>query len=197
MSKRKIFSIKQQYKESFNYLKESLIQIIIIATIFITSIFLGFFSANLLSQIISPLLRQIINQTIDLDTTELIFFILQNNLQTSFFGFISGIFLGIFPILTTLINGVVIGYVIERATQLSSFLEIINTFIPHGIFEIPAVIISLALGLKFTGFILAKPGHKIKELKRRFYNSINIFLFIILPLLIIAAIIEGLLIYLI
>jgi len=188
MKSPKTLSVQQQFKEAISYLKESKTQILIITIIFITSILIGFFNADKLT-IIDTLIKQIINKTINLNATELIFFILQNNLQASFFGLVSGIFFGIFPIITTLI---VIGYVIERVSQVASLSDILKAFIPHGIFELPAVLISLGLGLKFSGFIFAKPGKIINELKRRFFNSINVFLFIILPLLIIAAIIEGL-----
>ncbi len=191
MKSKKIISIKKQYKESLSYLKESKHHILFITILFIASIIAGFLNADKLT-IIDSLLRNIINKTINLNTTELIFFILQNNLQTSFLGFISGISLGIFPFIITLSNGVIIGYVIEMASETASPIEILKAFIPHGVFELPAVILSLGLGLKFSGFIFAK--NKTKELKKRFYNSINIFLFLILPLLITAAIIEGLLI---
>lgn len=182
---------KNLYKEAFAYLKESTIQILIITATLIMSIIIGFLNADKLTTI-DLILKDLINKTVELNTQELIFFILQNNLQTSLFGFLSGIFLGIFPIINMLINGVVIGYVIERASQIATTPEIIRGFAPHGIFEIPAILISLGLGLKLGGFVFTK--NKKEELKRRFFNSINIFLLIILPLLIIAAIIEGILI---
>ena len=57
----------------------------------------------------------------------------------------------------------------------------------------PAVFISLGLGLKLGMFIFSKkPG---LELRKRFFESLNVFLFIVVPLLIIAAIIEGILIF--
>lgn len=191
--KRKI-SIKTQYKTAIAYIKESKYSILFITMLFIASILTGFLNADELT-FIDFLLKDIIDKTIGLNTIELIFFILQNNLQTSFIGFASGIFLGISPFILTLFNGIVIGYVIEMAAETASAVEILKAFIPHGIFELPAIIISLGLGLKFGFFIFAKD--KAKELKERFFNSMNVFLFVILPLLIIAAIIEGLLIYII
>ena len=194
MKNKKTLSIKAQYKSALAYLKESKYQILFITMLFIMSILTGFLNANELT-FIDFLLKDIIDKTIGLNTIELIFFILQNNLQTSFLGFTSGILLGISPFIMTLFNGIIIGYVIELAAETASPLEILKAFIPHGIFELPAVLISLGLGLKFSGFIFAKD--KAKELKNRFFNSMNVFLFIILPLLIVAAVIEGLLIYVI
>ena len=65
---------------------------------------------------------------------------------------------------------------------------------PHGIFELPAVFISLGLGLKLGTFIFQR--NKLKAFAEFFWNSLRVFLFIVLPLLIIAAIIEGSLIFL-
>ena len=60
---------------------------------------------------------------------------------------ILGIFLGIFPIITTISNGVILGYVLKRTAESVGVIEFWRLF-PHGIFELPAVFISLGLGLK-------------------------------------------------
>ena len=61
-----------------------------------------------------------------------------------------------------------------------------------GDFELPALFISIGLGLKLGLFLF------IRQPKERFFNylinSLRVFIFIILPLLLLAAIIEGLLI---
>jgi len=64
--------------------------------------------------------------------------------------------------------------------------------LPHGIFELPAIIISFALGIKLGSFVFAKEPWA--ELRRFVINCIRIFFFIVIPLLVIAAIIEGILI---
>ena len=64
--------------------------------------------------------------------------------------------------------------------------------LPHGIFELPSIIISFALGIKLGMFVFAK--NPSKEFKKRFVLGLKTFVFVILPLLVIAAIIEGLLI---
>ena len=66
---------------------------------------------------------------------------------------------------------------------------ILLRLLPHGIFEIPALILSLGLGLKLGFFIFTK--NKKKYLKDNLINSLRVFVYIILPLLIIAAIIEA------
>jgi len=64
--------------------------------------------------------------------------------------------------------------------------------VPHGIFELPAIFISLGIGLKFGTFIFQK--NKSESFRRYLWNSLQLFVLIIMPLLIAAAIIEGALI---
>ena len=64
---------------------------------------------------------------------------------------------------------------------------------PHGIFELPALFISLGLGLKLGMFFLEKD--KVKTFRNYLWNSLRVFLYIIIPLLLVAALIEGTLIF--
>ncbi|MEK6844564.1 MAG: stage II sporulation protein M [Nanoarchaeota archaeon] len=133
-------------KKQRNYLRESGKSIKLVITIFVASILTGLLLANYLSAFINPLLKDLIDQTTDLSTLELIMFIFFNNVSTSLIGLALGLFLGIFPIIVAVTNGVILGYVLERTAQIS-ILEFWR-LLPHGIFELPAVFISLGMGLK-------------------------------------------------
>ena len=66
--------------------------------------------------------------------------------------------------------------------------------LPHGIFELPAVFISLGLGIRLGTTLFNRNVKNIdKEIFRRLRNSFKVFIFIVLPLLVVAAIIEGVL----
>ena len=95
---------------------------------------------------------------------------------------------GIFPFFIAIYNGYVLGYVLKLVVGKIGFLEIWKLF-PHGIFELPAVFISLGLGIKLGASLFAKNSDK--EFLRRLKNSARVFFFIVLPLLVIAAVIEG------
>ena len=89
----------------------------------------------------------------------------------------------------------------HNKSQLFEFLAInleggasLLKLLPHGIFELPAIFIALGIGLKLGTFPFQKEPEK--SLKRFLGNSIRVFLLIVLPLLLIAGIIEGLLIFL-
>lgn len=193
---KKNFKIKKNFLESFEYLKKSKNFIWGIVVLFFVFAFIGFFVPAPLEiqERIMEIIRQLLRQTEGLSALELIWFIFWNNLKSSFFGFILGFFFGIFPILVALGNGYLLGFVASKAVQVDGFLSLWRIF-PHGIFELPAVFISLGIGLKLGSFIFQK--QKINFLKDTFWNSLNLFILVVIPLLIIAAIIEGLLIYLV
>ncbi|MBS3071536.1 stage II sporulation protein M [Candidatus Pacearchaeota archaeon] len=181
-------NIKKDFKEATKYISESKNYIYSVIMIFVASTIVGFFLSDQL-KFIDKILEQIIDKTVGLNTTELIFFILQNNFQSALFGLVLGIALGILPIINALTNGVLLGYVLERTYPILG-ASVLFRLIPHGVFELPAIFISLGLGLKLGLGLF----HSSKELKRRFFQSLNTFLMVIVPLLIIAAIIEGILI---
>ncbi|MBS3088682.1 stage II sporulation protein M [Candidatus Pacearchaeota archaeon] len=177
----------QPMKKSLRYLKSSFNYIYIVISLFVVSAAFGFIFADELS-FLDQTLREIISQTLYLNSYELTAFILMNNAVASLISIIGGIIVGIMPILSSVGNGAIIGYVLERVGVVHAW-----RLLPHGIFELPAVFISFGLGIKLGFSLFAK--NKSKTFKERIYNSILVFTFIIIPLLIIAAIIEGLLIH--
>jgi len=119
-------------------------------------------------------------------------FIFTNNIQSGFMGMFFGFFLGIFPILATFANGYIVGYVSSSVISSSGIISLLS-ILPHGIFELPAIFISFGMGIKFGTFIFYK--NKRKYLSKFLIDSLRVFVFVVLPLLIIAAIIEGSLIF--
>ena len=188
-------NIKKEYKKSFNFIKESQKYIYVIIFIFILFSLIGFFTQPdpELKQKILEFVKKLLEKTNGMSQIELIIFIFLNNLQSTFTSLIGGIAFGILPFLASISNGYLVGYIGKIAVEKQGISALLKLF-PHGIFELPAVFISLGLGLKISSFIFQK--QKIKSLKEYLTKSLKIFLLIVLPLLIIAAIIEGTLIYL-
>jgi stage II sporulation protein M len=192
-AKRKSFNLLKEYKNSWNYVKDSEIFIYIIIGIFLFFIFLGFFipSPQFIYDVIINYIKDLLAETENMSLSDIIPFIIFNNLQSTFFGILFGIFFGIFPIANAIINGYMLGFVSSISIANEGILTLWR-LLPHGIFELPAVFISLGLGLKIGMFIFQK--NKLKSLKNYLINSFKVFLLIIIPLLIIAGIIEGTLI---
>ncbi len=182
--------IKRQFYEAVEYLKISRKYIYYSIFIFILSAGIGFIFSERFG-FLNELIKGLLDKTTGMNFWQLTFFILQSNIKNSFFVLILGMLFGIFPIFSALMNGVVVGYVLRRTADIAGVSQFWR-ILPHGIFELPAIFISLGLGIKLGFFFFNRK--KKEEFKDRFYESINTFLMIVVPLLIIAAIIESLLI---
>lgn len=180
----------KKYREMWRYVFSSRFFIYSIVVLFFASALIGFFFSEKF-EFVENILRSLLERTSGLEGYSLISFIFWNNLKSSFFGLILGILLGVFPIITTLSNGVVLGYVFQKVYALTGYSDFWRIF-PHGIFELPAIFISLGLGLKLGMFVFHKSPKKV--LIERIKSSLVVFLGLVIPLLLIAAIIEGLLI---
>lgn len=181
---------KKQVKGAFAYLKESRNYVYAIALIFVAGGIMGFFFSDNFS-FLDDILRQLIGKVEGLGFWGTLLFILQNNLKSALFGIVLGIFMGVFPIMNAISNGIVLGYVAKLVWLESGFMEFWK-ILPHGIFELPAIFVSLAMGLKLGMFIFS--DEKKKEFIERARNGLIIFVFAVIPLLILAAVIESLLI---
>jgi stage II sporulation protein M len=183
----------ENYKLSWKYIKESRNFIYFSIIIFLLFALIGFFVPvpESLRVKILEILKDIVKQTEGFNVFQMIQFIFVNNLKSSFFGIVFGIVFGIFPIISSLLNGYILGFVASLSVNAEGFIVLWKLF-PHGIFELPAVFISLGMGLKFGTFIFEKK--KKNALKSNLFNSMRVFLFVVIPLLIIAALIEGILI---
>ena len=214
--------LKDNYIQSWDYIKESKNFIYVIMAIFFVFALIGFFTPALLvakilkfvhvpapltEQILSfiqefsektaeqilKFIQELLDKTKGMGQFELTKFILFNNLQSSFFGMIFGVLLGVFPLIAAIANGYLLGFVASITVGISG-VSVLFRLLPHGIFELPAIFISLGLGLKFGMFVFQK--NKAESFKNYLWNSLRIFLFIVVPLLVIAGIIEGSLIFL-
>lgn len=182
------------YKESFRFIWDARRFFYFILGIFAFSVLLGYFvlpSEQIYNQILDYI-QELIEMTQGKSLFELISFIFFNNLKSSFFGMLFGIIFGIFPIFSTFVNGYFLGFVSNLTIKENSFL-ILWRLLPHGVFELPAIFISLTLGLKLGSFLFQK--EKLESLRDYFKKSLMAFFLIVLPLLVIAAIIEGILIF--
>ena len=193
--KKQKFSLKKEYQKSWNYLKDSKKFIWIVIWIFIASALIGFFipAPEIISQKIFEFIKEILLKTDGMSQSQLISFIFLNNVQSSFYGMIFGVFIGIFPIIFIAVNGYLLGFVANLAIQDGGIFSLWRIF-PHGIFELPAVFISFALGLRIGVSIFNRK--KFRKFNENFISCLKVFVLIIIPLLIIAAIIEGTLIFL-
>jgi len=189
---------KKIFFPSRNYLRSLFPYFLFTILIFLVGILLGFYFAEefpLESQKFISLLKETYEPILEMNKVSQILFIFLQNSFVSFLAIITGFIFGIFPFLVLLFNGEAIGVVasfILRDFNISYFLLGI---LPHGIIEIPCILISCAMGLKIW-IILVRKIFKRDErsLKDEISLASEIFLKVILVLLLMAAIIEVLVI---
>ena len=188
--------LAENYSICWKFIKESKKFIYVIIGIFFAFALIGFFVPvpDYIAKEIMKILEEILRKTEGMSTSELIKFIFFNNVQNSFIAMALGFFLGVFPLLFSAFNGYVLGFVAFLSVN-SNGISVLLNLLPHGIFELPAIFIALGLGLR-SGMLLFHPN-KSKFFKYYLYELVRVFIFVIIPLLIIAAIIEGSLIGLI
>lgn len=111
------------------------------------------------------------------------------SLITILLGLIPFIFL---PMIAVLLYSIPIGVIMSLARNGKEALKlIVYTIVPHGVIEIPALILSASLGVYLSLFIsrkiLKKEDDSIKDL---FLNIIKVFVFVIIPMFIFSSIIQ-------
>jgi len=184
------------FKFGLNQIKELKNYFFVVLFLFLLLGVVGFFFPYFFENEILKIIEELLAKTEGLGTIGLISFIISNNIQSAFFGMIFGVFFGIISLIVATVNGYVLGFVATRTVEIEGFL-VLWRLIPHGIIELFAVMVSLALGLRLGMFLFIYKGkNKGKEFLRWIKNAIIVFVFIIIPLLVIAGIIEGALIIL-
>ena len=233
---KKEFSIKEEYKEAFRYIKESDNYIAIIIGIFSFLFMLGFIfpyiapkeALDPILSIVQDWVKDILAKTEGLDFFGMWAFIFQNNLSVAFISLFSGFIFAILPIVLLFSNALFVGIISGLVANISG-ISVFWKILPHGIFELPAIFISIALGIRFgidlmincllfykkelpriplsiyviiclllfpiTFLIILILTILNKSLRNKlsfnFINSIRVFIFIIIPLLLIASFIEA------
>lgn len=90
-------------------------------------------------------------------------------------------------------NGAIIGvlYAYLKMMDQPAFMSMIVGVLPHGIFEIPAIILAGAVAFTVSVGFYKKLGNSSFPFWNVIKNSIKTFVFVCIPLLILAAIIEA------
>ena len=115
------------------------------------------------------------------------FVIFLNNAFTCFIDILSGPLVGIVPLFSAFVNGGIVGWFVQKEGAI-----VLIAIIPHGVFEIPAFLISAAIGLRLGREVFRSRDER--DLGGEIKRGLWVFLTLVLPLLVIAAIIESALI---
>ncbi|WP_419875496.1 stage II sporulation protein M [Candidatus Pristimantibacillus sp. PTI5] len=137
-------------------------------------------------------------------TLTMIIFIFLNNAIKSVVVMYLGAMFGILPFFFLVVNGMMIGYLLKTTADLHGggyVMEIIvKGLLPHGILEIPAIIIACAYGMRFGVLVLKAGGSLVfarskssglgRELESFTIRTVPMVVYLTITLLI-AAVIES------
>lgn len=182
--KKESFSLVKEYKNAFNFIRESKKFIYFIILIFFIFFLIGFFVSPFESVrvLIFDYIQELLNSTKGFCFKEMFWFIFSNNFQSSFFGLFFGVLFGIFPLFSSVGNGYLVGFVLSES-MIKGGISVALNLLPHGIFELPAIFISLGMGLKLGFWLIFTPlKFYWKTDKKVFF----LFVFFYFPALVIA-----------
>ncbi|MFW6118106.1 MAG: stage II sporulation protein M [Chloroflexota bacterium] len=168
--------------------------LILAASIFFVSLVLG----TLIGQsIIEGLMRQLgailepLGSTGEL--TILLFLIIFINNAIKALGIIFlGILLGLPPLLFIVLNGFILGGLGSVLESVHGWTYVMASFVPHGVIEIPVILLSAALGFTVGMESLKWLIRRESRVKLQLSNGLKVYVKWILPGLVVAAIIEVL-----
>lgn len=184
-------SSKQAIKK---YLYSLRFYILFSLCVFIGAIFLGWVAAKILpeeSQEIMEQLQKTLEPISKISPFGQCFYIFLNNTTSAIFTILLGVFFGVFPFLSVFSNGEVIGMLAFLLSDTISPLRFLAGILPHGIFEIPVLIMAGAMGMKIGRLMIEKIFSKKNiDIKKELSQSFNFFFRFLFPLLAAAALIE-------
>lgn len=192
--------IFDEYKKIKPFYQKELKRIFILLTIafFVICIVTGIFLynnqdiANHLFMEIKKLLlsKDVLNDAGTISVSSLI----ANNLLASFISILTGVIPFFFlPVFSLLLNAGMIGVVFgAMPITNSSVLFLMMGLVPHGIFEITALLLSLTLGVYLCKEMCLRVIGKKREISntQMIFHIVRIYLLVIVPLMIIAGFIE-------
>ena len=123
-------------------------------------------------------------------------FIFSNNLRVMILAALVSIFsFGALALILALVNGALVSYLISQIVMLgfNPWIFVATFILPHGILEIPAIMIGFTFALRIgVGFISPPEGLDVGQgLLLTLANFVKVLIFLVIPILFVAAYIEA------
>lgn len=182
---------KQEIKK---YLFQLRPYILFASVIFAAAVLFGYSIAQDFPEEIEQILEEIkkeLGPLGDATSFELFLIIFEQNVFALLLAIISGIFFGIIPCLSVFTNGLVLGIIAFEVLREFSWEILLAGILPHGIIEIPVLIVSAAIGMKLGISVLERVFKRKGSIKKELKKAFKFFFYILLPLLFLAALIES------
>ncbi len=183
-------------RKDLDYIYSSRKYFIASAGIFIFSFFIGLLisaknpdaAENLLG-----LLKETFGSITSLEPFGRMLEIFKNNVRNSFMALLFGLGFGIVPFFFVVVNGIVLGILVEFFFNKQGAIFVIAAILPHGIIELPMVLMSVGIGFRLghITYLLMIHQKTMHELLNELKQGVIFYFKIIVPLLLVAAIVES------
>ena len=115
-----------------------------------------------------------------------------NNTIKALLVMVGGIALGILPVIFIFANGAAVGFVLYGSIGSRGLLTALLAILPHGIFELPAILLATSMGLLLGRSSIKKLfGGGETAIANELALALKFFGRIVVPLLFIAALVEA------
>lgn len=141
-------------------------------------------------EILTVLKDSIMGEVLDSSSIMMAVTLFLNNLQACILMFLGGASFGLLTVFIISTNGLIIGSVLEMVRQEHSLMYVAAAIVPHGLFEIPAFLISGALGLMLARALWSE-WEKGEDAAARAQVLGRTFVLAVVPLVAIAAGVEA------
>jgi len=162
----------------------------IVCSLFLMSSFVGYLTPYHYQQEIAKKLLTYFSPLQSYTQLQLFIKIFLNNYISTLLTLLLGLLFGLGPVIFLTINGYTIGNLISFASSKVGIYKISLAIIPHGIFEVPAVLIAASYGLWWGVKNYRKFRYKDTFLDD-FSLPIKRYINIVIPLLFIGAFVEA------
>lgn len=179
--------------KNFEYIYSLRKYIFIITGLFIFSLMIGFltsvknpdFSENYLETF-----KHSFGWIKALPPLAIMLLIFLNNAFKSLLALVLGVGLGVIPLFFVAGNGIIIGMLADVVSRQKGALFVLAALVPHGIIEVPMILISSGIGLRL-GYVMYLSIRGVKtDIKQELRQGIMFYIKVVMPLIFVAAGIE-------
>jgi stage II sporulation protein M len=169
--------------------------LLILSLLFAASLLTGAVVAPLAKTAAEEITKAIREALGDLPGGALFYNILVHDMIAAFLIIILGVSFGIIPVPSIGGNGFVLGVVFRLAADTMGYAEAAARILPHGLLEIPALLIAASYGLWLGANVLQRiRGKETEPVGAQMKHALKRYVIVVVPLLVVAAGIETVLI---
>ena len=171
--------------------------VLILTSIFVASFLAGTIAPTSFQKEAAEASRFIADMLQGLSGGRLIYNILVHNVMASILILLSGVLFGIVPIFSMGANGFFLGVIYRQTAEMAGFSKAAIMILPHGVFEIPALLLTASYGLRLGVMVVQRMrGNESTPIRFQIEHAFRRYFAVVFPLLIVAAGIETALIVL-